>query len=94
MVGRALKRRIEEIYARIPPPPPPLSELPIEGWVREFMKQHTPTHRCQYDEDFYDWHEELGQRLCADLRRRIAEAWGLEWLTAKLPLDEDDLKKI
>ena len=61
MVRRSLKRRIEEIYSRIPPP---LEELPIERWVAEIMEAHAPP-RNQYDEDFWCWLEEMAAKLQA-----------------------------
>ena len=95
MLSRSTKRRIDEIYSRLPPPPPPLSELPIAQWVRESMEEEDPKRTSQgYDQDFFKWHDQLGSSLVSTLRSNILEAWGLNWLHDKLELDEDEVKRI
>jgi len=90
---RDLEKRLGRLEGSFPLPPTPVSELPIEEWTEAFMEGYAPP-KGLYDEDFFPWHEELGRSLASELHRRIAEAWGLDWLTARLGLSEAECDEI
>ncbi|MCA1728594.1 MAG: hypothetical protein LC751_04030 [Actinobacteria bacterium] len=87
-----LKRQLEKLWAAVPPPLVPLSELPVEEWVTEEIEGTLPVATLENSTDeevFYKWLEELPKRLLNGLEERFLEAtagpWSFDELDQLLP---------